>query len=114
MALATFAAAGPQPATAQSSPVTRPASDSIRISGMVTDSATGRPMQGGKVRIAQGSTVFATVTTDAQGRFAVGNLPRGSYTVEVRYIGYRAVTRVVDAAGGVPSGALAFQLAPSV
>jgi len=59
------------------------------IAGAVTDSATGKPLPGGEVRITRSGAVVAVATTDAFGRYVVHNLPSETYTVEVRYLGYR-------------------------
>ena len=66
------------------------------IAGAVADSATGTPLPGGEVRITRGGTVIATAVTDAFGRYAIHNLPGGSYRVEVRYLGYRSETHDVS------------------
>src|SRR5881392_4523223 len=66
------------------------------VGGSVADSATGTPLPGGEVRILRGGNVIATAITDAFGRYAVHNLPGGSYRVEVRYLGYRAETHDVS------------------
>src|SRR5439155_1764925 len=42
-------------------------------------------------------------TTDAFGRYVVHNLAAGGYAVEVRYLGYRAVTQDVTVAPGRPT-----------
>ena len=75
----------------------RPAGD---ISGTVQDSATGKPLPGGEVRILQGGTVVATTETDPFGRFVVHNLPDGGYTVAVRYLGFHEVTQSVTITAG--------------
>jgi len=74
------------------------------VGGSVADSATGTPLPGGEVRILRGSSVVATATTDAFGRYVVHNLPAGSYTIEVRYLGYRAETRDVSVAATETEG----------
>ncbi|HVH66309.1 MAG TPA: TonB-dependent receptor [Gemmatimonadales bacterium] len=69
----------------------RPAfADDGDIGGSVADSATGAPLPGGEVRILRDGSTVANAITDAFGRYVVHNLPSGSYSVEVRYLGYRA------------------------
>ena len=68
------------------------------IGGAVADSATGTPLPGGEVRVMRGASTVATATTDAFGRYVVHNLPAGSYSVEVRYLGYRPEARDVAVA----------------
>jgi hypothetical protein len=65
------------------------------IGGTVIDSTASAPLPGGEVRISQGGKLVASTITDHFGRYAVHNLPAGSYSVEVRYLGYRAQTRDV-------------------
>jgi outer membrane receptor for ferrienterochelin and colicin len=65
------------------------------IGGAVVDSATGTPLPGGEVRVIRGASTVATATTDAFGRYVIHNLPAGSYSVEVRYLGYHPETRAV-------------------
>src|SRR5206468_3802169 len=57
------------------------------IGGAVADSATGTPLPGGEVRVTRDGSTVATATTDAFGRYVIHNLPAGSYSVEVRYLG---------------------------
>ncbi|HUL03044.1 MAG TPA: TonB-dependent receptor [Gemmatimonadales bacterium] len=93
-------------------PAAIPATGVGDISGAVTDSVTGKPLPGGEVRIVQRGNVVATTTTDAFGEFIVHNLAAGSYTVEVRYLGYRVASREVNLTGAAAQQALAFQMAP--
>jgi len=65
------------------------------VGGSVADSATGTPLPGGEVRILRGGNTIAATTTDAFGRYVIHNVPAGSYSVEVRYLGYRPETRNV-------------------
>lgn len=63
-----------------------------RITGIVTDSASERPV--GDVQVNVVGTRIGAVT-DAQGRFTINAAPTGTRTIEARRIGYRA-TRVVN------------------
>ena len=65
------------------------------VGGSVADSATGTPLPGGEVRVLRGGNTVAAATTDAFGRYVIHNVPAGSYSVEVRYLGYRSETRNV-------------------
>src|SRR2546426_7903033 len=65
------------------------------VGGSVADSATGPPLPGGEVRVLRGGNTVAAATTDAFGRYVIHNVPAGSYSVEVRYLGYRSETRNV-------------------
>src|SRR5258708_30955069 len=70
------------------------------ISGTVQDSVGGRPLPACEVRILQGADVVVTTETDAFGRFVVHNLPDGTYTVAVRYLGFHESIRAVTVSGG--------------
>src|SRR5256885_15575415 len=59
------------------------------IAGSVADSASGTPLPGGEVRGIREGTPIATAPTDAFRRYAIRNLPAGSHSVEVRYLGHR-------------------------
>lgn len=60
------------------------------VHGVVTDSATGAPLNSAQVSIMHGTQIVQNVLTDAFGRFRAHNIPAGSYTLVVRYIGYAA------------------------
>ena len=91
LAVLVLAAVGPHSATV--API--PPSASGDIAGAVVDSVTTKPVSGGEVRITQGGAIVATTTTDAFGRFVVHNLFAGTYLMEIRYLGYRPVSREV-------------------
>src|SRR5258707_6161900 len=80
------------------------------IAGTVTDSSTGHPLGGGDVRVLRGTEVVAVTTTDPFGRFTIHNLNAGPYTVEARFLGFRAGRRDVTVAEGLM--ALDFPLTP--
>src|SRR6266700_3566286 len=65
------------------------------VGGTVADSTTGTPLSGSEVRVSRGGNTVAIATTDPFGRYVVHNLTPGAYSVEVRYLGYRAETRPV-------------------
>src|SRR5690348_15245971 len=82
------------------------------IGGSVTDSATGTPLPGGEVRVVRGGNVVATATTDAFGRYTIHNLSAASYSVEVRYLGYRPETRDVVVGATDQTSRVEFRLVP--
>src|SRR5207244_11268773 len=82
------------------------------IGGSVADSASGTPLPGGEVRVMRGGTLIATAVTDAVGRYAIHNLPGGSYRVEVRYLGYRSETHDVSVGATEAVSRADFRLAP--
>ncbi|MBA2459611.1 MAG: TonB-dependent receptor [Gemmatimonadales bacterium] len=86
------------------------AQDTGAIVGRVTDKATGNPIAGATV-VVEGTRKSST--TEGDGRFRIGGLEGGTYTVRARYIGYSplAATVTVSASGDVEA---AFALEKSV
>lgn len=74
------------------------------ITGRVTDDASGGPLAGAQVRVVTAGGIAAgSATTHATGAYTVTGLEPGTYTVEVRAIGYAsvAVRNVTVTGGGV-------------
>ena len=69
-----------------------------QITGVVSDSASGQPLNAAQVSVA-GTTL--AVQTDATGRYNLARVPAGTHTVQVRRLGFqpREVPRVVVTAG---------------
>ena len=82
------------------------------IAGTVADSTTGKPLPGGEIRVMQNGSVVATAVTDAFGRFIIHNLAAGDYAVEIRYLGYHAVTRHTTLGQTEAQVAIDFRLVP--
>lgn len=59
-----------------------------KITGVVTDQATGQPIPGAAVSV-QGTVLGAL--TDDEGRYVILNVPVGTYTVRVSIVGFRAL-----------------------
>ena len=57
-----------------------------QIRGVVKDSTTGDVLYGANVWL-KGTSIGAA--TDMEGKYRIPNVPAGSYTLVVRYIGYR-------------------------
>jgi hypothetical protein len=72
------------------------------VSGTVTDSTNGQPLQSAEVSVSQNGSIIANSQTDGFGRYTVHNLSAGSYVVAVRLIGFRPLARTiaVPASGG--------------
>lgn len=90
------------------------------LSGFVTDSATGAPLDGAWVQVVQGAETRAARLTDGRGRFRFPEIPSGAYALRVVRIGYapRQVPAVTASTGGsvvqVRMAADPYQLAPVV
>ncbi len=80
-----------------------------RITGTATDSASGRTLSAVQVSIA-GTRLGAT--TDEAGRYTITGVADGTHTLEVRRLGFRAMTvpNVVVSGG---SGTADFRMAPA-
>jgi hypothetical protein len=99
-------------------PQNPPSSDSVRLRGVVFDSATDSPVAGASVSL---SPSGRTATTDAAGMYEIDNLERGFYTVAAAAVGYaeRRIERTFDdadswgsvgiAATGMTSGTAGLQ-----
>jgi len=68
-----------------------------RISGKVVDAQTGDALPGANVLI-EGTSLGAA--SDLNGRYAIDNVPAGSYTVRISYIGYKSTEEAVKVASG--------------
>jgi iron complex outermembrane receptor protein len=63
------------------------------LSGTVTDKADGKPIIGTTISVPDLKT--GTIT-DVNGHYALANLPRGVYLVQISYLGYATVDQRVD------------------
>ena len=91
-------------AVAQNTPVGTPATPRVRtaappLTGRVTDAATGESLPGATVLF---DDLKQGAATGADGTFRFGNLPRGRFTVQIRFLGYNTVTQTVDTGAGQP------------
>lgn len=62
-------------------------SGTASVSGVVTDAATGEPLEGASVTLL-GGRPFASQTTGADGAFGYADLVQGDYSVSVSLLGY--------------------------
>ncbi len=81
---------------------------SNRISGVVVDQATGRPLHGANV-FSREMNIGAV--TDAAGEFRFDRLPAGQHTLRASFIGYRPAFKVVQV--GQENNKLLFELTTS-
>ncbi|HET9504333.1 MAG TPA: TonB-dependent receptor [Hymenobacter sp.] len=98
---------GARPATAAAA-VPRPAGG--RITGTVTEAATGKPVSYATVSVldASGKSVNGGVAGD-DGRFVLPGIPAGTYTVQVTFLGFKEESRpgvVVEPGGTVALGSI--------
>ena len=61
--------------------------DSVRITGRVVDSLTGKGIEFAYIRIFNGKALVTGAVSDSNGNFAV-QVPKGKYRIEIRYSGY--------------------------
>jgi iron complex outermembrane receptor protein len=65
--------------------------DTGAITGRVTEKVTGVALYGATVAL---DGTGRSTTTDSDGRFRIGGLPAGTYTVRARYVGYTPLVAV--------------------
>lgn len=65
------------------------------ITGTVTDSASGAPIQGAEVTVQQGTSVIANAIADPFGHYRMHNIPNGTFTLAVHFIGYTSQSRSI-------------------
>lgn len=63
-----------------------------KVEGIIQDAETGEPLIGANIVV---TNTYYGSTTDADGYYVILNIPAGTYTVEVHYIGY-TIRRYVD------------------
>jgi TonB-linked SusC/RagA family outer membrane protein len=80
------------------------------ITGRITAVGSGEPLQESRV-VLVGTSLFATAAQD--GRYAIRNVPAGSYTVRVLRVGYEEQKKPVQLAAG-ETITLDFTMAPVV
>lgn len=95
-----------------------PASDSLPATAILTGRVTagGAPLPGARILgrdLASGSE--RATSSGADGRFAIADLPAGSYTLTIRAVGHRprAITRILTA-GEATTVAVALERAPTM
>lgn len=67
------------------------------VTGRVTDASTMRPLEGAQVSI---TALRVGSLAGTNGRFLLPAVPAGTHTLEIRYIGYRPVTRQITVTAG--------------
>ncbi|MGH8222260.1 MAG: TonB-dependent receptor, partial [Woeseiaceae bacterium] len=69
----------------------------VTVRGEVTDSTTGRPLPSAEVTLEE---LGRSVTTGTSGAYTFTNVPLGTYTLTVSYIGYERARRSVQVSAG--------------
>ncbi len=71
---------------------------SFIVSGTVVDKATGEAVIGGSIKlmVLPDSSFVEGTTTGAQGEFSLKNVKKGTYALQVSYIGYATKSISVD------------------
>jgi hypothetical protein len=117
-ALATLLFAAATAATASPAAAQAPAATSTTtlgtLTGTVADSVSRQALAFATVVLrpaADAKNALSMVTTD-KGAFSFANLAAGSYTLEVHYLGYRALQPVAVTVGAGSTPAVALALAP--
>lgn len=83
-----------------------------QVTGRVTDAETGRPLPGVNILVSDTDDGSPRGTsTGPQGRFTLGPLDPGTYTIEARFVGYTKRSRDVDVSAGTTTK-VQFALAP--
>ena len=101
-------------AAAQSPATTSAAAAAGTLTGTVADSVSRQALPFATVVLrpaTEAKTPLSTLT-DAKGAFSFAGLAAGTYSLEVRYLGYRTGRPTAVAIGAVPNAALAVALAP--
>ncbi len=65
----------------------------VTLRGKVTEKATGETLAGATIFIPDLKTGAAT---NSEGIYMINNLPKSTFLIQVSYVGYMAITRVVD------------------
>jgi len=64
------------------------------LTGVVSDSSNGQPLESAEITIANpGGAVIASTSTNTFGSFTIHNVAPGTYSIAVHLIGYRAVSQ---------------------
>lgn len=69
------------------------AQSGVTVSGTVTDSESGQTLPGANVYLVE---LQKGASTNVDGAYAINNVPAGSYTLKVSYVGYKSMTKTID------------------
>jgi hypothetical protein len=80
------------------------------LTGAVIDSATAQPIQGVEIDVTKDRQLVARASTDEFGRYIIHGIPAGTYLVQVRLIGYRAISQSITIGSGTGPAIAKFEL----
>ncbi|MEO6668530.1 MAG: TonB-dependent receptor [Ferruginibacter sp.] len=64
-----------------------------KLSGVITDAKTGKPVQGASIYIAD---IKTGSSTDEKGSFIISNISEGAHLIEISHIGYTTIAESID------------------
>jgi iron complex outermembrane recepter protein len=80
----------------------------IKLTGLITDAATGAPLPGASVYLADDKT---GTTADATGKYQLTNIPGGHHILEISHTGYTTLVEHIELATDMEKN---FALSPAV
>ena len=97
---------------ARDSATTKPQTPASRadLTGAVIDSATAQPIQGVEIDVTRDRQLVARSSSDEFGRYVIHDIPAGTYLVQVRLIGYRAISQSITIGSGAGPSTAKFEL----
>ena len=78
------------------------AQEAVEVAGTVVDEATGEPIDGATVRLADASGSARETTTGPDGAFAFAQVAPGAYTIAVRRFGYELLSTPLEVGAQAP------------
>ena len=72
------------------------AQEAVNVAGTVVDDATGEPIEGATVRLADPSGSARETITGPDGAFAFAQVAPGTYTLAVRRFGYEVLSAPLE------------------
>ena len=83
------------------------------VLGKVTDSTTGGPLASAEILIQRAGRIVARASTDGLGSYRIHGIRAGSYTVEARFIGFKADSTHIAIRGTEDVVDASFHLVPA-
>lgn len=83
-------------------PAETAAQEAVEVAGTVVDDATGEPIEGATVRLADASGSARETITGPDGAFAFAQVAPGAYTLAVRRFGYEVLSAPLEVGSQAP------------